>query len=68
MILAAAIQLDTTIPNFMIQEAIDQGSDGWFGEIVDHPFVWEDGYFKPLEEPGIGINLVEEALEKYAAK
>lgn len=68
LILAAAIQLDTTIPNFMIQEAIDQGSDGWFGEIVDHPFVWEDGYFKPLEEPGIGINLVEEALEKYAAK
>ncbi len=66
LILAAAIQLDTCISNFLIQECIDEGSKGFFGEILDEPFEWQDGYFKTLERPGLGVNLVEEAIEKYA--
>lgn len=64
-ITAAAIQCDTYMPNFMIQESIDEGTNGFFGELVDEPFGWEDGYYKPLERPGIGVNLLEDALEKY---
>lgn len=67
-ITAAAIQCDTYLPNFMIQENIDEGSKGFFGELVDEPFEWKDGYFSTLERPGIGINLNEDALEKYGVK
>jgi 2-dehydro-3-deoxyphosphogalactonate aldolase len=67
-ILAAALQLDASIPNFLIQENIDEGSNGWFGELLDEKFDWKDGFFTVPDRPGLGFNLREEALEKYAAK
>lgn len=66
-ILAAAIQLDTAIPNFLIQETIDEG-EGFLGELINESFGWKDGYIPPLEGPGLGVTLNEQALEKYAAK
>jgi L-alanine-DL-glutamate epimerase-like enolase superfamily enzyme len=66
-ILAAAIQLDAVIPNFLIQENINKGTEGWFGEITQERFIWEDGYFTVPDRPGLGINLNEEALQRYTA-
>jgi len=63
--LAAAIQIDTTIPNFLIQETVSDGG-GFYNEIVDEPITWEKGYLLPLERPGIGVNLKEDALKRLS--
>jgi galactonate dehydratase len=55
--LAACLQLDAAIPNFLIQE---QGNLG-VGYIKE-PFVVQDGYIALPEKPGLGIELDEEAL------
>lgn len=55
---AANIQLDACSPNFLIQEAIlDFG--GFYGEILDKPIRWEEGYIIVSDEPGIGVTLDE---------
>ena len=55
--LAACIQLDAAIPNFMIQE---QGCLGE-GYLVE-PFQVVDGYVEVPTGPGLGIELDEEAM------
>ncbi len=65
-ITAAAMQIDATIPNFLIQECIGK-ADGFFNEIVKEPFVWEAGDLViQKDRPGIGIELVPEKLLEYA--
>jgi galactonate dehydratase len=55
--LAAGIQLDASIPNFLAQEHTT------FGEgYLKNPFVFNDGYLELPTEPGLGIELDEEAL------
>jgi 2-dehydro-3-deoxyphosphogalactonate aldolase len=61
---AASLQMDVCTPNFLIQESIYK-SDGFFDEIVEEPFRWEEGYLIPSEKPGLGIELNEKALKKY---
>ena len=63
-ITAAAIQIDTNIPNFLIQETINK-ADGFFNEIIKTPFVWENGDLIPSEAPGIGVELNPAKLEQY---
>jgi galactonate dehydratase len=55
--LAACIQLDATIPNFIAQEHVSLG-EGY----LKHPFVAKDGYVDLPTAPGLGIELDEEAL------
>jgi galactonate dehydratase len=55
--LAACLQLDACIPNFLIQE---QGSLGV--GYLKQPFVVQDGYIELPPGPGLGIELDEEAL------
>jgi galactonate dehydratase len=62
-ITAAALQIDANIPNFLMQESIYK-SRNFFDVIVKEPFDWRDGYLIPSYRPGIGIELVEEQLEK----
>ena len=51
---AAAIQLDTCSPNFMIAEA----NQGPLHKIIfKEPIVFEDGYYIPPTGPGLGIEL-----------
>ena len=57
---AAAIQLDTCSPNFMIQEA-NQGP--LHRTIFKEPLVFENGYIIPPTGPGLGVELDEEVLE-----
>ncbi len=55
--LAACIQLDATIPNFIAQEHVSLG-DGY----LKQPFEVKDGCINLPTAPGLGIELDEEAL------
>ena len=55
--LAACIQVDASIPNFLIQEHTHLG-EGYLKE----PFVLEEGYVVLNGKPGLGIELDEDAL------
>ena len=55
--LAACIQLDATITNFVAQEHVSLG-EGY----LKQPFVAVDGYIDLPQGPGLGIELDEEAL------
>lgn len=55
--LAAGIQLDAAIPNFLCQEQVSLG-EGY----LKQPFVVKDGYVDLPTAPGLGIELDEEAM------
>jgi galactonate dehydratase len=55
--LAASLQLDACIPNFLAQEHFTLG-EGYLKE----PFKIVDGYISLPEKPGLGIEVDEEAL------
>lgn len=55
--LAACIQLDASIPNFVMQEHTTLG-EGY----LKKPFIFKDGYVELPTEPGLGVELDEEAL------
>jgi len=55
--LAACIQLDACIPNFLVQEHVTRG-EGYLKE----PLVITNGYIELPTRPGLGIELDEEAL------
>jgi galactonate dehydratase len=57
--LAAGIQLDASIPNFLAQEQVSLGE----GYLVQ-PFVVKEGYIDLPTAPGLGIELDEEALQE----
>ncbi len=67
LITAAAVQVATNIPNFLILESIYKSRD-FFDEIVKEPFEWEGGDLIPSDRPGLGIELDEEKLEKYRGR
>lgn len=62
--LAACLQLDTCIPNFLVQEhpGNPDKSDLGVGYIKE-PFVIKDGYIDVPTKPGLGVELDEKALE-----
>jgi 2-dehydro-3-deoxyphosphogalactonate aldolase len=57
---AAAIQIDTCSPNFLIQEA-NQGP--LHKKIFKEPLVFENGFITPPTGPGLGIQLDEEIVK-----
>jgi galactonate dehydratase len=57
--LAAAVQLDACIPNFLIQEHVTLG-EGY----LQKPFQLLDGYIEVPEGPGLSIALDEDALKE----
>jgi len=60
---AAAIQLDVTCPNFLIQEG-----GAWTGfnrEVLKEPIAFEKGYLIPPTKPGLGVELDEEVLNRH---
>jgi 2-dehydro-3-deoxyphosphogalactonate aldolase len=59
---AAAIQLDTCSPNFMIQEA-NQGP--LHKTIFKEPLVFEKGYIIPPTGPGLGVEFDDAVLKKH---
>jgi mannonate dehydratase len=61
--MAAAVHLDTAIPNFGIQEHMrhEQLTD----EVFPHSYRFSDGYLHPGEAPGLGVSIDEELAAKY---
>ena len=61
---AANIQLATTLPNFLILEAIKQ-FDGFHETLLKRKIEWQDGHVIPSKEPGLGVELNEEVCEAH---
>ena len=65
--LSATIQVSAAIPNFLITEYFvnfeQLGKD-----ISTNPFRVEDGYIKLPSEPGLGMSLIEQNLQKNPSK
>jgi galactonate dehydratase len=60
----ANIHLATCSPNFLILEGLEDWG-GFYNEILNKPFQWQDGYIIPPTEPGLGFELKEEVMAKY---
>jgi mannonate dehydratase len=61
--LAAALQLDISIPNFGLQEYVPHPPEA--DVVFPHSYAFADGYLQPGEEPGLGVDLDEEAAAAY---
>ena len=59
---AAAIQVATCSPNFLIQE--DNGRE-FHRAIFKEPIVFENGYITPPTGPGLGVEFDEEVLKRH---
>ena len=62
---AAAIQLDTCSPNFLIQE---YNVNDLHSEIFVEPIKFENGYITPPTGPGLGVELDEAVVQRHLAK
>jgi len=65
---AACIQLAACIPNFALQEYPKGEGEPPKSEIVKSPIKLENGFLIIPDSPGIGIELAEDAQEKYPYK
>lgn len=62
---AASIQLSATTPNFLIHEAIiDFG--GFHADVLKTKLQFDDGYLIPSREPGLGIELDLEVVQRHS--
>ncbi len=61
---AAAVQLSTCCPNFLILEGIEKW-DGFASEVLKEPFKWEKGYLEIPTGPGLGVELDEKVAAKH---
>ena len=61
---AAAIQLGTCTPNFLIQESILTWG-GFHADILHQPLLWQDGYIIPPTAPGLGVELNEAVAAQH---
>lgn len=64
LITAAAMQVDASIQNFLIQESIYKSSL-FHAKVCKEPLVWEDGELVLPDAPGLGIELDEAVLEQH---
>ncbi len=61
---AACVQLNASLPNFLIHEIFDEFNEPWEKDIVTHPVEVVDGYIEVPSRPGLGIDLnIEEILK-----
>ncbi|PWR06506.1 bifunctional D-altronate/D-mannonate dehydratase [Micromonospora acroterricola] len=61
--MAAALHLDLAIHNFGIQEYMRHGA--LTDEVFRQSFTFADGYLHPGEQPGLGVELDEEAAARF---
>jgi galactonate dehydratase len=60
--LAAAMQVDAVVPNFLIQEQVDASlGDG----LLQEPWQVRDGYIELPTRPGIGVEIDEREAEQH---
>jgi L-alanine-DL-glutamate epimerase-like enolase superfamily enzyme len=63
--IAAALQLEAVIPNFVIHEHIPQASDPKNLELCTPELKAVKGYYDVPDRPGLGIELNEKAVAGY---
>ncbi len=61
--MAAALHLDLAIHNFGIQEYMQHGA--LTNEVFRQSFSFEDGYLHPGQQPGLGVELDEDAAARF---
>jgi mannonate dehydratase len=61
--MAAALHLDLAIPNFGLQEYMRHTPET--DAVFPHGYRYADGYLHPSEEPGLGVDIDEEAAARY---
>jgi mannonate dehydratase len=61
--MAAALHLDLAIHNFGIQEYMQHGA--LTNEVFQQSFTFADGYLHPGEQPGLGVELDEQAAARF---
>ncbi|MCW2948763.1 MAG: D-mannonate dehydratase [Actinoallomurus sp.] len=61
--LAAGLHVDVAVPNFGIQEYMPH-TDAT-NAVFPHSYRFEDGLMYPSEEPGLGVDIDEEAAAEY---
>jgi galactonate dehydratase len=62
---AACVQLNASLPNFLIHEIFDEFNEPWEKDIVTNAVEVKDGYIAIPERPGIGIDLNVAEIEKH---
>ncbi len=62
---AATLNVDTTIPNFFLQESFEHFWPEWKKKLVKSGYNLEDGKYKISGKPGLGIEVNERILEEY---
>lgn len=61
--LAAAVNIDITVPNFGIQEYMEHADET--AEVFHSGVTFADGMLQPSEEPGLGVEYDEKAAESF---
>ncbi|MEW6753346.1 MAG: enolase C-terminal domain-like protein [Candidatus Latescibacterota bacterium] len=61
---AAMLHLNLAIPNCAVQEFAPTAA--WMDQVIRHSWRAEDGYLLPSDEPGIGVDLDEQAAAQHA--
>ena len=64
MVMASA-QVDMTAPNLYRQECVHEFFDD-YANVITPMFDWSDGVIHISDRPGLGIELIPEAIEKYS--
>jgi galactonate dehydratase len=62
---AACVQLNASLPNFLIHEIFDEFNEPWEAEIVTNPVKVVNGYIDIPDRPGLGIDLNIEEIAKH---
>ncbi|MBO0826279.1 MAG: D-galactonate dehydratase family protein [Streptosporangiales bacterium] len=61
--LAAALHVDLAVPNFGIQEHMRHPTEA--DEVFPHAYRYADGYLHPGDEPGLGVDVDEDAAARF---
>ncbi|HKS59335.1 MAG TPA: mandelate racemase/muconate lactonizing enzyme family protein [Thermoplasmata archaeon] len=61
---AATLQLDATLPNFLVQESFEASWPAWKRSLVSGYSIEEGGFGVP-DRPGLGIKVRDGALEEF---
>ncbi len=65
---AVTIQLDASIPNFLLQESFYDCFPDWKRKLVKNQSPVENGFTTVPERPGIGVEVDERMLEEHKAE
>ena len=63
---AAALQVEATIPNFIIHEHVGQATNPNNMGLIEQELQPKNSYFDIPDAPGLGITLNEKVINKYA--